>query len=106
MRAIGLSDPNRALGPKEAADRTFAAHQHDSDWLDAFTECADRLRGGASFARTIDVWGLSQAEAARLFGGSRQTVGRGSDKARAVRPRGRDGGPVRPHRSAGAPFRT
>ena len=75
MRTIGMSDPTRALGPEEAADRTFAAHGHDSDWLDAFTERLDRLRGGASFARTIEIWGLNQAEAARLFGVSRQTVG-------------------------------
>ena len=79
MRTISMSDmsdPNRALGPEEAADRTFAAHGHDSDWLDAFTERLDRLRGGASVARTIEVWGLSQAEAARLFGASRQAVGK------------------------------
>ena len=79
MRTIGMSDmsdPNRALGPEEAADRTFAAHGHDSDWLDAFADRLHRLRGGASVARTIEVWGLSQAEAARLFGVSRQAVGK------------------------------
>jgi len=75
MRTLGMSDPNRALGPEEAADRTFTAHEHDSGWLDAFTERLDRLRGGASFGRTIEVWGLSQADAARLFGVSRQAVG-------------------------------
>ena len=75
MRTLGMSDPNRALGPEEAADRTFTAHEHDSGWLDAFTERLDRLRGGASFGRTIEVRGLSQADAARLFGVSRQAVG-------------------------------
>ena len=70
------SDTGRALGPEEAADRTFAAHEQDSAWLDAFTERLDRLRGGASFARTIEVWGLIQAEAARFFGVSRPTVGK------------------------------
>ena len=53
-----------------------AAHEHESGRLDAFTERPNRQRGGASFARTIEVWGLSQAEAARLFGVSRQTLGR------------------------------
>ena len=76
MYTVGASDTSRALGPEEAADRTFAAHEQDSAWLDAFTERLDRLRGGASFARTLQVWGLSQAEAARLFGVSRQAAGK------------------------------
>ena len=74
MHTVGTSDTSRSLGPEEAADRTFTAHGQDSAWLDAFTERLDRLRGGASFARTIEVWGLSQAEAARLFGVSRQAA--------------------------------
>ena len=76
MHTAGTTAARRALGPEEAADRTFAAHGRDGAWLDAFTERLDRLRGGASFARTMDVWGLSQAEAARLFGVSRQAVGK------------------------------
>ena len=71
-----MSDPNRAISPEEAADRTFAGHEHDRDRLNAFTERLDRLRGGISFARTIEIWGLSQAEAAHLFGVSRQAVGK------------------------------
>ena len=69
-----MSDPNRALGPEAAADRAFAVHEPDGGRLDGFTERPDRWRGGASFARTIEVWGLSRAEAARIFGVSRQTV--------------------------------
>ena len=76
MRTVDMSDPNRALSPEEAADRTFAGREHDSGRLDAFTERLDRLRGGVSFARTIEIWGLSHAEAARLFGVSRQAVGK------------------------------
>ena len=75
-RTVGMSDPNRALGSEEATNRMPAAHEHESGRLDASTERPNRQRGGASFARTIEVWGLSQAEAARLFGVSRQTVGR------------------------------
>ena len=74
MHTVGTSDTSRSLGPEEAADRTFTAHGQDNAWLDAFTERLDRLRGRASFARTIEVWGLSQAEAARLFGVSRQAA--------------------------------
>lgn len=76
MHTVGTSDTSRALGPEDAAERTFAAHEQDSIWLDAFTERLARLRGGASFARTLEVWGLSQAEAARLFGVSRQAAGK------------------------------
>ena len=76
MCTVDTSDTSRSLGPEDAADLTFAAHEEDSAWLDAFTERLDRLRGGASFARTIEVWGLSQAEAARLFGVSRQAAGK------------------------------
>ena len=90
-----MSDPNRALGSEEAANRMPAAHEHESGRLDAFTERPNRQRGGASFARTIEVWGLSQAEAARLFGVSRQTVGQVAATRRAVQPRGRDGRPRR-----------
>ena len=64
------------LGPEEAALRIFAAHEHEGAWLDAFAECLDRRRSGQSFARTIKVWHLSQAEVARLFGVSRQAVGK------------------------------
>ncbi len=105
MRIVDMSDPNRALSPEEAADRTFAGHEHDSDRLDAFTECLDPLGGGVWFARTIEIWGLSQAEAARPFGVSRQAVGKWlrqgapPDRAGAMADR-----PVRRHRSAGAPI--
>ena len=71
-----MSDPNRTPGPEEAADRVFAAHEHENGRLDAFTERPDRLRGDVAFARTIEVWGLSRSEAAQLFGVSRQTVGK------------------------------
>ena len=64
------------LGPEEAARQIFSAHEHHGAWLDAFAESLDRRRAGQSFARTIKVWGLSQAEVARLFGVSRQAVGK------------------------------
>ena len=80
----------RELGAEEAAEQILAAHGHEGPWLDAFVEVLDRRRAGRSLVRTIEVWGLSQAEAARLFGVSRQAIGkwlkRGipPDRARAV----------------------
>ncbi len=64
------------LGPEEAARQVLAAHEHEGAWLDAFAESLDRRRAARSFSRTIKVWGLSQAEVARLFGVSRQAVGK------------------------------
>ena len=66
----------RELAPEEAAEQIFAAHGHEDAWLDAFAECLDRRRASQPFARTLEVWGLSQAEVARLFGVSRQAIGK------------------------------
>ena len=80
----------RNLAPEEAAEQILAAHGHESAWLDAFAESLDRRRASRSFARTIEVWGLSQAEAARLLGVSRQAIGKWlhqgipPDRARAI----------------------
>ena len=64
------------LDPEEAAERTFTAHRHDGEWLDAFSAGLDRRRAVEAFRRTTGTWDLSQAEAARLFGVSRQAVGK------------------------------
>ena len=64
------------LDPEEAAERTFTAHRHDGEWLDAFSAGLDRRRAVEAFRRTTETWDLSQAEAARLFGVSRQAVGK------------------------------
>ena len=80
----------RELSPDEAAEQIYAAHAHEGAWLDAFAESLDRRRASRSFARTMEVWDLSQAEAARLFGVSRQALakwvqhGIPSDRVRAV----------------------
>lgn len=66
----------RRIDPDEMAERIFAAHEHESAWLDAFAESLDRRRAGRSFLRTLQVWRMSQAEAARLLGVSRQAVGK------------------------------
>ena len=66
----------RELGPEEAALHVIAAHGHEDAWLDAFADSLDRRRTARSFARTLRAWGLSQAEAARCFGVSRQAIGK------------------------------
>ena len=66
----------RELGPEEAALHVFAAHGHEDAWLDAFADSLDRQRAAQSFARTLRAWDLSQAEAARCFGVSRQAIGK------------------------------
>lgn len=64
------------LDPKRAAEALFAAHKDERAWLDSFAEFLDRKRAGHALARTLEVWGLSQADSARLFGVSRQAVGK------------------------------
>ena len=71
--AAGTAD---ALDPEEAAEQTFLAHRHDGEWLDAFVASLDRRRAAEAFTRTTETWGLSQAEAARGLGVSRQAIGK------------------------------
>ena len=66
----------RRLGPEEAAAQVYAAHRNDAAWLDAFTQSLDRRLAGRSLKRVFATWKLSQAEVARLFGVSRQAVGK------------------------------
>ena len=61
---------------EEAAERTFREHRNDEGWLDVFIAGLDRRRAVDALTRTTETWGLSQAEAARLFGVSRQAVGK------------------------------
>ncbi len=60
--------------PREVAEEIFHAHAGEKAWLDTFTEHLDRQRSGLALARTLSVWGLSQSEAARLLGISRQAI--------------------------------
>ena len=61
---------------EEAAERTFREHRYDGGWLDAFIASLNRRRAVDALTRTTETWGLSQAEAARLFGVSRQAIGK------------------------------
>jgi transcriptional regulator with XRE-family HTH domain len=58
--------------PREAAEHL--AGTHSAEWLDAFSEALQRQRAGGELRRILQVWGLSQSEAARRFGVSRQSV--------------------------------
>ena len=67
------------LDPREAASLVATARAQRRGWLDEFSEHLDRYRAGQSLARTLAVWGLSQSEAARMFGVSRQAVSKWID---------------------------
>lgn len=70
------AETDGAPDPQRAAARLYARHRDDGAWLDAFSESLDRCRAGTSLARVLAAWHMSQAEAARLFGVSRQAVGK------------------------------
>lgn len=67
------------LDPQAAAAALVEARKGERGWLDAFAEHLDRQRAAAALERILTAWGLSQAEAARLFGVSRQAVGKWLD---------------------------
>ena len=69
-----IADAVSQLDPREAAASVAAAHQDESAWLDEFARHLDRHRTALSLARILSVWDLSQAQAARYFGVSRQAL--------------------------------
>lgn len=78
------------LNPRDAAENLLQSDAVDAAWLDAFSEYLDRRRSGFSLAQTLSLWGLSQSEASRLFGVSRQALskwlhkGVPSERAQAI----------------------
>ena len=68
------------LDPLEVAEKILEAHPGESDWLDEFAEALDRRRAGRSLQRILEVWGLNQSEAARLFGVTRQAMSKWLDR--------------------------
>jgi len=60
--------------PGDAAAALAEQHSTDPAWLDAFAAELDRRRQGKALSRILDVWGVSQSEAGRRFGVSRQAV--------------------------------
>lgn len=72
--ATKLMENLARLDPKVAAKKLAAADEIEPEWLDVFTESLDHQRSGRSLENTLAVWGLSQSEASRLFGVSRQAL--------------------------------
>ena len=66
----------RQLDPLDVADELVEAHRDEPGWLDELAEALDRHRAGQALGRILRVWGLSQSEAADLFGVTRQAVGK------------------------------
>lgn len=66
--------------PSELAASILELHQEASPWLDEFAEALDRKRAGHALARILDVWGLTQSDASRLFGVTRQAVSKWLDR--------------------------
>jgi hypothetical protein len=60
--------------PETLAARIADAHGDSPAWLDRFAAALDRRRSGSELERVLSVWGLTKADAARMFGISRQAV--------------------------------
>lgn len=75
-RAARYLDDVNELDPRDAAAKVVAAHEGERGWLDEFAEYLDRHRAGQSLVRILAVWDLNQSQAARLFGVSRQALGK------------------------------
>jgi predicted transcriptional regulator len=63
-----------AMNASRAAAVLIEERSDDPEWLDAFTDSLERRRSGRSLERILAAWGLSQSEAGRRFGVSRQAV--------------------------------
>lgn len=77
--ALNVADLSE-LDPRDAASKVALAFQGQPGKLDEFAQHLDRYRAGQSLARTLAVWGLSQSEAAQLFGVSRQAVSKWTNR--------------------------
>jgi transcriptional regulator with XRE-family HTH domain len=62
------------MNASRAAAVLLEERSDDPDWLDAFTDSLERRRSGRNLERILAAWGLSQSEAGRRFGVSRQAV--------------------------------
>jgi hypothetical protein len=68
--------------PAEAARRFAAVIARSDDthatqaWVGRFVGELDRMAEREEFARVLDTWGISNAEAGRLFGVTRQAIGK------------------------------
>jgi len=78
------------MGTVQQEAERLIAEAPDLDWLRALTDALDRAVRQTPLERLLRLWGLSKAEAARVFGVSRQAFskwlesGVPSDRAPAV----------------------
>ena len=62
------------LDARKVAEKILEARRDQTHWLDQLSEALDRRRAGQALGRILEVWDLSQTDAARLFGVTRQAV--------------------------------
>jgi hypothetical protein len=74
--AVTVAASLTTLPPAKAAEALINEGTADADWLDAFADALEQRRSAKAFARVLRVWGLSQAEAGRRLGVSRQAIGK------------------------------
>jgi predicted transcriptional regulator len=67
-RWVGEERPERAAA--------LLVAERSATWVEQFIAALDRRLAAESLGRILATWDLSQAEAARLFGVSRQAVGK------------------------------
>ncbi len=65
-----------ATTPEAAAAELAHTLRNDPAWLDAFSEAMRQERSANQARWVFESWGISQSEAGRLFGVSRQAVSR------------------------------
>ncbi len=65
-----------AITPEAAAAELARTFRHDPDWLDAFSHAMQQERSANQARWVFETWGISQSEAGRIFGVSRQAVAR------------------------------
>jgi len=63
-------------GPDPADLAVRMAADQSPEWLDAFSAALAQQRAVAGLRWVLEVWNLSQSDVARLFGVSRQAVGK------------------------------
>ena len=73
-----MAPENAAWAGEQRPERAAAllVEARSPRWVRRFGDELDRRRGATELERVLAAWGLSQSDAARLFGVSRQAVGK------------------------------
>ena len=62
------------VSPRAMADLLFHTYESDTTWLETLSEQLNRRLPGISLSRTLQVWNLSEDEAAKIFDISNKTI--------------------------------